>query len=394
MKNKKVISILLQVYLTLAPINWLPLVPPLYVNLIKYFITVILCYKTFVARNINVKPYYFFSVNYVLLVIILAIPAIFRSYDVAIYDLLDYIFIFVFFWIIRSTNLSRHELFEVFYKVAITIGAIGLLSLISAIIGITIISPEPWNDPFSSSAFGGYRTGWSNSLFLFIPFLLFYFLQTNIYKEKIYCVLAITCIIASQILSGGRSGFVCSILAIIIFSKFNIKGIIFLGITIILLYQILSVSTIERFFRASDEQIETKAGNSTIDKISSSRIDGYKLGIKYFSDSPLWGNGFGASNYLMGINGYAGDIHNTWLKRLVDGGLMLVSPLIILFYFIYKSIIRYIRKEYLGRNYSIFFKTLFFLSILISMGEPNYLLGSFQGEAFFWVSISTFLCKF
>lgn len=391
MKNKKLVTTLLQVYLTIAPINWLPFISPQLVNLAKYIIITILCFKTFITKGINVKPYYFFSINYLLLIILMAIPAIFTSYDNVVLNILDYVFIFALFWIIRSANIERAELFHIFYKVALVISGVGLLSLISAITGITIVSPAPWHDPFSSSAFGGYRTGWSNSLFLFIPFLLFYFMQSDIRKEKVYCIIAITGIIASQILSGGRSGVICSILAILIFSRFNIKGIIFIAFTIIVLYQILSIKMIERFLRASDEQIENKTGSSTIDKISSGRVGGYELGIKYFFDSPLWGNGFGASEYLMEKKGFAGDIHNTWLKRLVDAGLLLVGTLIILFYQLYKSGVRNLKKQKVSPNLLTLFRTMFFLALVISMGEPNYLIGSFQGEAFFWAVMSSCL---
>ena len=391
MKHKKLVAIVLQVYLTLAPINWLPFVSPVVINLIKYLLVLILSYQTFVTKGISVKPYYFFSFNYLLLIIVCALPAIFRTYDNVIYNILDYVFIFLLFWIIRGAALSRQELFDIFYKVAITIGAIGLLSLASALSGITITSPAPWHDPFSVSALGGYRTGWSNSLFLYMPLLLFYFIQSQNRKTKIYCIIAIAGILASQILSGGRSGFICSILSITIFSKFNIKGIIVLLLLTLLVSQSVSYITIEKFFRASDQQLETKAGTSNIDKISSGRIQGYTLGVKFFTDSPLWGNGFGASEYLSELRGYKPDIHNTWLKRFVDGGILLLLPIVILFYKCYKSGVRNIKEQHLSGNYLIMFRTLFFLALFISMGEPNYLVGSFQGEAFFWAMISSFL---
>lgn len=391
MKNKKRIAILFQAYLTIAPINWLPFISPEMVNMVKYVLVSILCYYTFLTRGIKVKPYYFFSIDYLSLIIICAIPAVVRSYDNILFNLLDYIFIFLMYWIIRSSYLSRDELLKIFYKVGIVIGAIGLLSLLSAISGITISSPGPWNDKFSSSAFGGYRTGWSNSLFLYMPLLLFYFLQTNKKKEKIFCVIAMGGIIASQVLAGGRSGFVCSILAILIFSKFNIKGIFVISIFFLITAQFVSVMSLKKFFRASDEQIENKAGTSDLDKISSGRIEGYQSGLQLFSSSPLWGHGFGASTNL---TGHSVDIHNTWLKRLVDGGLLLVVPVIILFYNLYKSGIKNIKQQRLPNNFLVLFRTLFFLALLISMGEPNYLIGSFQGEAFFWAMMGTCLCKY
>jgi hypothetical protein len=102
----------------------------------------------------------------------------------------------------------------------------------------------------------------------------------------------------------------------------------------------------------------------------------------------LWGNGFGAS---INLTGQSVDIHNTWLKRLVDGGVLFVAPLILLFYSVYVSAVRNIKLRQLGKNHLMMFRTLFFLALLISMGEPNYLVGSFQGEAFFWALVGSIL---
>lgn len=388
MRTKRIVAFLFQAYLILAPINWLPFIPPLYVNLVKYILVVFLCYFTFLTRGIKVQQYYFFSIPYLFLILACAMPAIFMSYENIIFNLLDVIFIFLMFWIIKGSVLSQEELFEIYYKVAIVIGGIGLLSLLSALSGVSMTSPGPWHDPFSSSGFGGYRTGWSNSLFLYVPFLLFYLMQTRDKKKKILCIAALGGIVASQMLSGGRSGFVSSILAFLIFTKFNIKGILILFLALFVTYQLVSVNTLERFFRASDEQIENKAGENKLDKISSGRLEGYQSGLKLFDESPLWGHGFGASTTL---TGYSIDIHNTWLKRLVDGGVLFVIPLVLLFYNFYKSAIKNIKLKGLNRNYLVLFRTLFFLSLFISMGEPNYLIGSFQGEAFFWALTGSFL---
>ncbi len=162
---------------------------------------------------------------------------------------------------------------------------------------------------------------------------------------------------------------------------------IVVAVLVIAVYSYVGIPTIEEYFRASEDQIETKEGTSTIDKISSGRVSVYQLGWELFKESPLIGNGFGATLYF--TNGP--DIHNTWLKRLVDGGIIFVLPLIFLFVSLYKTIIKKTRRYYNGENHKILIRTLFISSIFISMLEPNYLIGSFQGEAFFWALISTYL---
>ncbi len=391
MTKKKFVVGLLQLYLILAPINWVPFLPAQAVNISKYILFTLLIFSTFFPNGFRIKPYKFFSVTYFFFVLVCTVPAIIMSYDNPLLDILGILLIFCMNWVINNSLLSREELFRIFYRVTLVIGFICLLSILSAITGITIKSPEPWNDSFSQGALGGYRTGWSNSIFLFVPFVMFYYSANRNKKVKILCVLILVSIVGSQILSGGRSGLIGSLLVFLFFTRFNIKGIITLVIIAFITVKLVTIETIEEHFRASDEQIENKKGESNLDKISSERIIGYKIGMALFIKSPLVGYGFGASDYLTDLEGYSPDIHNTILKRLVDGGILLVMPLIILFIFVYKKVIKNIKVHHLSSNYFLFFRSLFFVAILISMGEPNYLVGSFQGEGFFWALTSTFL---
>ena len=384
MKRKDVVEKLLFFYLTIAPINWLPFTPLAIVNGLKYTFLILLLLFTFPPGSFSFRSANVFTPFYLFFILACSIPLFFQAYEPAFVHIVDIGLLFLMCWIIYNSFLTKEELFVVFYKVSIVIAIVCVLSIVSAATGITFSSPAPWNDPFSKGALGGYRTGWSNSIFLYIPFLLFTFFKSSSKKQKTVSVLAIVAIMGSQILSGGRAGLIASILAILAFSRFNAKLIIAFSIVAVIFSTFIPFETIEEHFRASDEQIENKAGAGRIDKISSGRVVGYQLGLDLFFESPIWGHGYGASDYLTDMKGYFPEIHNTLLKRLVDGGILLIVPILFLFLIFYKQCILNIERFSEARNHLRLFRILFFLGIYISMVEPNYLIGSFQGEAFFW----------
>lgn len=386
-KSKKFFSNVFLIYLCLAPINWIPLVPLVIVNVLKYFLFAILLIICISNQGHPRKINSFFSFPYYVLILICALPAILFAYSDVLTNIIDISFLFLMNYVIVESSLTKDELFRIFLKVSVFIGAICLLSLLSAISGITIDSPPPWKDPFSKSALGGYRTGWSNSIFLFMPFLFYAYFFSGERKWKTISLLAIIGILSSQILSGGRAGLVGSLFTFLFFTRFKIQNVVILIIIVVSAYAYLGPLTIEEYFRASEDQIEVKEGSSTLDKISSGRVSVYQLGWKLFKGSPFIGNGFGASLYFTD----GPDIHNTWLKRLVDGGILFVLPIIFLFISLYNTIIKKTRRYYNSENHKVLIRSLFISSIFISMLEPNYLIGSFQGEAFFWALVSTYL---
>jgi hypothetical protein len=357
------------------------------VNILKYFLFIFLLLLCLIKQTHSTKINTFLSFPYYILILICALPGILFAFSDVLTNIIDISFLFLMNYVIIESNLTKEDLFRIFFKVSVFIGFVCSLSLLSAITDITIQSPLPWKDPFSKSALGGYRTGWSNSIFLFVPFLFYAYFFSGEKRWKKVSLFAIIGILSSQVLSGGRAGLAASLFTFLFFTRFKIRNVIILATSIVILYTTLGPLTIEEYFRASENQIEAKEGSSTIDKISSGRVSVYQLGWKLFKESPFIGNGFGASLYYT----EGPDIHNTWLKRLVDGGIIFVLPLIFLFISLYKTIIEKTKRYYNGENHRVLIRALFIGSLFISMLEPNYLIGSFQGEAFFWALVSTYL---
>lgn len=385
--DKKTFSTILLCYLCLAPINWMPFLPLELVSGLKYVLFIILLLASLFKKGSPGKVRPFFSYQFYVLVLICELPAIMQSDKDIATNIIDVSFLFLMNYLIVQSNLTKDELFRVFFKASVFIGFICLLSLGSAISGITITSPPPWNDAFSGSALGGYRTGWSNSIFLFVPFLFYAYFFSGEKKWKTLALCSIIAIICSQILSGGRAGLIASLFTFLIFTRFRIRNIIILGLSIFLTYNYLGAFKIEEYFRASENQLENKEGRSNLDKISSGRVEAYNLGWQLFKKSPLFGNGFSATTKYT----YGPDVHNTWFKRLVDGGFIFIIPLIVLFISLYNTIIEKSSRYINGNYHRVLFRALFFSALFISMFEPNYLIGSFQGEAFFWALVCTYL---
>ena len=309
-------------------------------------------------------------------------------------SLKDIILPFLTIWIIYNFKLTEAELIRAFLIGIAGIAIVCALSIISNVTGIfNFVSPAPWFDDFGHGALGGYRTGWANSLFLFVPLLLYYASIKG--KFSFLIIFSLLAICGSQYISGGRAGFFASVATILLFSLRNSKSLILVSLIAYLIVTFIPKETFIKQFRA--ENISSQYFNQEdVDRISSGRYEGYKVGLELFLARPLYGYGFGKSDDLSDLKGYMPEIHNTWLKRLIDGGLVFTVPqFLFLFhcFFVIRKRVMQIklkdRKRYLVTY--IFFTSLYLSALMITLVEPNYLLGSFQGEAFFWILLGFLL---
>ena len=97
-----------------------------------------------------------------------------------------------------------------------------MISIVSYFTGVVDLKANgPWDSSFSQAGFGGYRTGYSDSLFLFVPFLVYWHRE----KKKGFISIetfAIVTIIVAQYLSGGRAGLLASLFVFFLGYKFSI----------------------------------------------------------------------------------------------------------------------------------------------------------------------------
>lgn len=380
--------------------NWVPGVPLGAYNAIKTGLFVALVLLSF-FRTPFASPSRFLSVSGFLLVLLLSSYALVGAYSLnSAYEALkDLSLPFVFVLVIYNYEGSNVRLLSILYNAAWVIGVVCLLSVVSYLTGyFDFVPPGPFQDNFSTTGFGGYRTGWSNSIFLFVPLIIFY----NILrygKLNWVSIGLLFGIMASQFLSGGRAGLICSMVCIAAFSARRVAIIIPIAILTVVSYYYLPENVITEKLRTAPEivargrNVKFISEDEYLDGLTSYRIVGYRIGIELFSRAPFIGFGFGQSDPLSDKMGYGPDIHNVWLKRMIEGGLLLLFLVVFLFYNVYKRIrtsLQHIQLAFQERKYvfRVFFQTLYFLGLTISMVEPNYLIGSIQGEAIFWISLA------
>jgi hypothetical protein len=372
-RPKKIYSLLLTVYIASGVINWLPSISSEIVRSLKYLIFIYILFYEFV--NFRFKyPSNFLSPLGFFFVLVSMILGSLSSFSLS--AVIDISIPFIVIWIF---NFDRDFYFKVFYKASIIISFIGLLSIISKLTGLfDIFSGETWGTYFSEAALAGYSTGYSNSLFLFVVFLVFYhrYRKSKFFSIETFCILII---IISQYISGGRSGLLASL---IVFS-FGYKISNFYKIIILLLF-LLSVNKQEILLQLRIKS-EYKS-EMNLNDISSGRIESSLYYYNKFFEKPLVGYGFGEKPTL---NVYLYEPHIVWLRSAINGGIFYLLSLILvfinIFYIFHKN------KKYKSINEKYLFNSLFFSTLVITFLEPNYIIGSVQGEILYWILISLLL---
>jgi hypothetical protein len=288
--------------------------------------------------------------------------------------LVDVILPFLIIWIF---NFQKEYYYRCIHKASLIIAFICVFSIISYYTGVfNIVANGPWNSTFGKAAFAGYSTGYSNSLFLFVPFLVFWHRKHN--KRFISLeTIAIVVIIISQYVAGGRAGLLSSMLVFV------------LGYKLSFIYKIILIALLIPFTQSEEFLVQMRIVNVYGDKIDSDRISSGRIGLgnyhlEMFYDNPFFGYGFGDKMNIDEI-----DVHIVWLKNAVNGGIFYVIFLLLIFVSVYFKVKA--NKLSLTKEEMKLFMTLFLISFLITFLEPNYLIGSVQGEFVYWLIISLML---
>jgi hypothetical protein len=290
--------------------------------------------------------------------------------------LVDVILPFVIIWIF---NFQKEYYYRCIHKASLVIAFICLLSIFSYYSGIfNIIANGPWRSTFGKAAFGGYSTGYSNSLFLFVPFLVFWHRKFN---KKLFSIetFAIITIIVAQYIAGGRAGLMASLLVFILGYKFPA------------IYKVIIILMLIPFTQSEEFKVQMRIVNVYGDEIDSDRISSGRIAlgnyyIEKFNENPIIGYGFGSKDEIDEI-----DVHIVWLKNAVNGGIFYVIFLILIFVSVFFNVRSH--RSSLTKEEMKLFMTLFLISFLITFLEPNYLIGSVQGEFVYWLIISLMLKK-
>ena len=300
------------------------------------------------------------------------IPGMMLSIDFT--AVVDILIPFMVLWIF---NYKKQFYYKALYKASFIVSLICILSATSFYFGIFDLQANgPWSSTFGEAGFGGYRTGYSNSLFLFIPFIIFWH---RVKRKSLgsYEIVVIITILIAQYLSGGRAGVIASLIVLLIWLRIPIIYKLGFGFLFWSLFQLDAVQ--EQFRLTNIYGVE-----NNLDDISSGRLFLNKYYLEKFFENPIFGYGFGEKQEMF----TSVEAHIVWLRNVIDGGLIYLVLLFFVFINIFFTGYRNIKLKVEEKK---LFYSLFFTTLIITFLEPNYLIGSVQGEIIYWILISLLL---
>ena len=254
---------------------------------------------------------------------------------------------------------------------------------------------------FKETGFGSLRTGWSNGLALFVIVIPAYVSarkESNIKKIFFSFFYGSFPILFSQGLSGGRTGLLASLIAVILFGLYILPKKYFISFPILLILVFASP------FSLPNKMTDTISNLMNPNEYNEKEIDRNLLSVKYRIDhflfsleriyeSPIIGNGIG--NAIHPPTNL--EIHNVFLKAGAELGLpymiLLFSFPIYLFILLKRALKTNYSKNELLRSrfrsqvvYLVSSGITVLSGLFISLLEPRYIYGGLGVSWAWWVS--------
>ncbi len=355
----------------LSIVNWLPVLDNNIVRIFKYIIFSYIFIYEISTFGIRYQSNYL-SPKGLILILIMMIPGMVISFNFN--AIIDILIPFLVLWIF---NYKKQFYYKVLYNASFIVALISVFSIISYHTGLFNIEANgPWSSTFGEAGFGGYRTGYSDSLFLFVPFIVFWH---RVKKKHLlsYETFIILIILYAQYLSGGRAGVIAS-LAVILF-WFRTPTIFKVGM-LLLVFSLSQLESVQEQFRV----VDFEGNESDFNSITSGRVFLNSYYFEKFLEQPVFGYGFGEKEEMI----TSLEAHIVWLRNVIDGGIIYIFFLFYLFVEIYR---KGTYNSTLTSEERKLFASLFLSTLIITFLEPNYLIGSVQGEIIYWILISILL---
>lgn len=315
----------------------------------------------------------------------------------------DIVLGFLMLWTMYMYGRRTDDVMSLLFWSAAVVGALCCLTVLAKLTGF-----PPWNapakfdsHPISYLGFGGKRGNWASSIALYVAPLIYYLaIQKRSLLIKLIAATACLGIIGSQFAVSGRTGLVASLYIILCTMLFVFKSYkSFIAITILGIVGLMSMG-LDVSEIASEQlrldNVERRVDNNAsamelLNALSTGRIYQFFMTLDLIASKPLFGYGFGAEVYGM-------DVHNLWLRLAFEGGVFL--PLIFLLIII--KILKAVSAKNLLRAAAKEDKSLFLQAtavarkrkilgysviagVIMTMLQPNAILGSFQVTAMWWV---------
>ena len=398
----QVITVFMAIYFGLAPVFWWPSIAPDTLLIVKSSLIVLFVsfvwVKALLSNKIRFPSGLLGPVG--LLCLFVVSCGGFYSADIgsALSVIKDFSLCFIMLWTFYIASSFDLPYEKIFFIAALVVAIHCVLVDSSYFFGF-----PNWRGPshfvapqLSVSGFGALRTGWSNGVSLFVPFLCgaFFFKRTKTFV-KVVALFSIVMIITSQIIVAGRAGLIASLISLVylIYQKKNKLGLFaFFFIALFLLVEFSDYFiTLMRVEPVASHGVSTEF----LDDVSAGRLSSGLFAIKMASKKMLFGYGFG--NFK--IHGM--EVHNLWLRLFVEGGIFLPALFIVILLLIMRNarklvsilLINFEVTSERDLSYYYVLNAVLIAGFFISLFEPRALLGSFQTSSIWWASAGVVLAQ-
>lgn len=392
---------LMALYLGTSPVYWLPGLPLEIVSALKLSVLAlalsILWIKTLTARRLLIPRGLFGIMGFVILFSTM-VPGLWfaATPSIAVSRTLDMVYGFIMLWTFYFLTKAGGNPIAIFVVAARIIVMFATLVLTSY-----LFSVPDWSAPsglygrhISVAGFGSGRTGWSNGLALLFPFVLMSTLGIVKRRSAVVILRVVLggAIIGSQFAVGGRAGLLASLITICLFVIAAAKGRDRVGAAMALCVAgvVIADSAVDhlRINRLDFDEMSFEQ----IDHFSAGRLEGFRQAIQLVKVKPVIGHGFGGYELDYGSYAKGGTaIHNLWLRMFVESGIMLPFAFLMIVTTLLWNGWRYRHRNLVlpqmpqrKRWHNVALLAVLINGVVISMLEPNILLGTFQNSAIWW----------
>lgn len=398
LSKHNVVGFFLSLYLGLSPIYWCFNIPIDYIFYFKFFLLVLsalLILFLALRKSCFFFPSGVFGIPGLIILIFSMSPGLFQSGPAELVRrILDVLYGFIFLWSFYLYVRCRGDVYRVFFYASLIISFFSSIVVMSKFFPI-INYGSPYLKGFylSDTGFGGLRTGWSVGVSFFIPFcLMISFINgnKNSIKFLILMLLFFLPVFSSQVVVGGRSGIISSFIVIMIwFLKYKKYSIFWIILFLSLFLFFIDIEWMISHLRL--DRLEHGEGFDALNNFSANRILVYYEAVKMILDRIFLGYGFGEINGVFLKHGDA--VHNLWLRMLLQAGIVSFFVLVFIFgHYFFAGVKLYKKKlidcpNYRFRYLAFAFFSSIFSGFVLSMFEPNVILGTFQISAAWWASV-------
>lgn len=390
--SKKILFILLGFYLSLGGIYWFPNVNEVLLSTTKY-VFLISSIVVFLFNNRLKLPRKW---KYLLFFMLFS-TALFTLRDVSqdsVKNLISFTIGIIVLLIGYTLSKNINDIINL-YKFVLFFSCILLLIILLSYFNIIPSINNPNGIPIHKSGFNFKSTGWSFWLCQITPIV--FILNSKGLKRKIFIIIILFIILYTQFISGGRGGFFASFFSILIFLYItNIKSF---GIKSILSIFLISFSALFLIIYYEQDFIDfiyrNKDSTATISDLSTNRALQWILLPSLIDEQIIIGYGYFGSLKLFESIGLPWELHNTYIRTIIDYGIILSIPIIIFFIKLFGLSYRILfsNKREMQNKIALSFSLIILNSLFIGMIEANTLVGSFQNSVISWFSIGV-LIKF